>query len=70
VRLRAGATASAASFALGLLATVLLSKVAFANYFALIQAGLVTAAIAWSGDVRDGSAEHDSPTPTEVGAAP
>src|SRR4029078_11254266 len=33
VRLRAGATASAASFALGLLATVLLSKIAFANYF-------------------------------------
>jgi hypothetical protein len=52
VRLRAGATATAASFALGLLATVLLSKIAFATYSAFIQAGLVTAAIAWSGDVR------------------
>jgi hypothetical protein len=69
VRLRAGATASAASFALGLLATVLLSKVAFANYFALVQAGLVTAAIAWSGDVRPLEDERDDPTLTEVGEA-
>jgi hypothetical protein len=69
VRLRAGATASAASFGLGLLATVLLSKVAFANYFALVQAGLVTAAIAWSGDVRPREDERDDPTLTEVGEA-
>jgi hypothetical protein len=57
VRGRPGATATAAAMGLGLFAVLLLSKQAFFNYFAVVEAGLVTAAIAWSldGPVRAGT---------------
>ncbi len=53
VRTRSGATATALCVGLSLMATVLLSKQAFPNYYALVQAALVMASITWPGDDTD-----------------
>lgn len=47
LRSRSGATALMLSVGLGLLVTVLLSKQAFPNYYALVQVALVAAAVTW-----------------------
>ncbi len=50
LRGRPGATTSAAAIGLGLLAAVLLSKQAFANYFLFIEVALITRRVTWPAD--------------------